>query len=344
MRRIDSLECIYCRSAESPFAREHVIPEAFGTFGGTTPVLHCVCKRCNNLFSREFEQEVYRGSLDALSRWKFGLKPPESRDRIDGRRVKLEARGGKIDGLRLDPITNDIEAQIVVKRKADGQSVALTLQEFERLTPAEVAELDFHASKIVVWKPEQKQRFITALHRFSPGLIGPVQGESIQLLAGTRLSGEMIVSMDVKLGRAMAKISFNYLAHSMGASFALRSCFDEIRAFILRGILPNTPSGPVIASGMQANAERPRPEKPFHILTLHHQSPAIVYGRVCLFSGHTYHIDLSRNCGAVDAPPLLARGFGHAFSPTEKNVHLIPQAVIDEWNSKATKREDPKER
>lgn len=318
-----------------------MIPEAFGTFGGKTPVLHCVCHNCNNFFSKEFEQEVYRGSLDALGRWKFGLKPLDSRDKIDSRRVKLEAHGGKIDGLRLDPITNDVEAQIVVRRKADGQSAALTLQEIERLTVAEAALLDFHASKMVVCNPEQKQRFINALRRLNLGLAGPVQGETIQLAPGTRLSGEMIVSMDVKLGRAMAKISFNYLARCMGADFTLKSCFDEIRAFILHGTLPAVPNGPVIASGMQANARRPPPEKPVHFLTLHHQPPEIVYGRVCLFSGHTYHVGLSRNCVAADAPPTLVKGIGHGFSLAEKNVRPISQAVIDEWNSKAAEQKGP---
>src|SRR5690242_13142809 len=93
--------CIYCRAGDKKFSREHVIPRAFGTFGGQTPVIDCVCEECNNFFSHEFEQDIAYGSLEAIQRFKHGLKPMETRGKIDTRRINLRARGGEIDGLRL---------------------------------------------------------------------------------------------------------------------------------------------------------------------------------------------------------------------------------------------------
>lgn len=70
--------CIYCRTVgpESVFSTEHVIPKAFGTFGTDTLVLNnCVTSDCNQFFGDTLEVIVSRGSLEAIERFKGGLKP-----------------------------------------------------------------------------------------------------------------------------------------------------------------------------------------------------------------------------------------------------------------------------
>lgn len=44
--------CIYCldEKDEVEFDREHLIPQAFGTFDSDTLVIDCVCKSCNGYF------------------------------------------------------------------------------------------------------------------------------------------------------------------------------------------------------------------------------------------------------------------------------------------------------
>ena len=54
--------CIYCDEDDpAKFSgREHVIPQAFGTFGGQTPTLKCVCDPCNGALGRELDQMLAR--------------------------------------------------------------------------------------------------------------------------------------------------------------------------------------------------------------------------------------------------------------------------------------------
>ena len=55
------------RSMPPPFDRDHVMPEAFGTFDENW-TLDCVCKACNGHFGRTIELTLARGSTEALLR------------------------------------------------------------------------------------------------------------------------------------------------------------------------------------------------------------------------------------------------------------------------------------
>jgi HNH endonuclease len=64
--------CIYCsRNDPSRFSgREHVIQQAFGTFGANTPTLNCVCDNCNAHFARELDQFLARETWEGVTRYK----------------------------------------------------------------------------------------------------------------------------------------------------------------------------------------------------------------------------------------------------------------------------------
>jgi len=91
--RVSSPVCIYCKESDKPFDREHVMPEAFGTFEPDSPVLVCVCKECNGYFGRNLELALSRDSLEAVLRLRYGVKPASKAD--DLRYKKLEVRVGQ---------------------------------------------------------------------------------------------------------------------------------------------------------------------------------------------------------------------------------------------------------
>ncbi|MGB9152680.1 MAG: HNH endonuclease, partial [Alphaproteobacteria bacterium] len=49
--------CIYCGQNDPAFFKsvEHVVPQAFGTFGTSTPTLDCVCDTCNSHFAKNHD-------------------------------------------------------------------------------------------------------------------------------------------------------------------------------------------------------------------------------------------------------------------------------------------------
>jgi hypothetical protein len=75
------MKCIYCLKDSDVTFRgvEHVIPEAFGTFGSNTPTLHCVCDDCNAYFGRVLDQLLARETIEGISRYTRGQLSRESR-------------------------------------------------------------------------------------------------------------------------------------------------------------------------------------------------------------------------------------------------------------------------
>lgn len=73
-----SRTCIYCREVKPPeaFDREHVLPQAFGTFTRDNLVLDCVCRDCNGLFGRTIDQKLARDTVEGLERYRQGLRSP----------------------------------------------------------------------------------------------------------------------------------------------------------------------------------------------------------------------------------------------------------------------------
>jgi hypothetical protein len=307
--RPEPLVCIYCKETGKKFSREHVIPQAFGKFGSRTLVIHCVCQECNTFFSHEFEQAISYGSLEAIQRWKQGLKPMETRSKIDSRRINLKARGGVVDGLRLDPVT---------------------------MTREEILQFDLtRAHKLVIWNPEQREEFDTEFRRLGYMTEKNAEPSKVDMPAGTKLSGTMTVTIDIKTGRTMAKIAFNYLAYVCGADFALRPDFDIMRNYIRRGIKP--PYDCMRVAGMEESARRgPLDKHVGHFLILHaHDKGAIIYARVALFSGHTYHFALSKYFSSLFIPEPLASGIGHRFDIATKRTELLSRKLLNFMNSPA---------
>ena len=60
----DSHKCIYCLEDKQPaeFDAEHVLNQAFGTYGGDTPTLHCVCQDCNKALGDAVDLPLARGT------------------------------------------------------------------------------------------------------------------------------------------------------------------------------------------------------------------------------------------------------------------------------------------
>jgi hypothetical protein len=67
--------CIYCleRKPDADFNREHVMLDAFGKFEGNL-VLDCVCKACNDYFSKHVDLKFARDSVEGFFRFAMGIK------------------------------------------------------------------------------------------------------------------------------------------------------------------------------------------------------------------------------------------------------------------------------
>lgn len=78
--------CVYCGSTAPPRGREHVIPQAFGTFEQNL-TLRCVCDDCNSYFCRTLELHLARDSAEGFLRLRHGVKPPSAANDLRNRRI-----------------------------------------------------------------------------------------------------------------------------------------------------------------------------------------------------------------------------------------------------------------
>jgi hypothetical protein len=93
--------CIYCGSERPRTSREHVMPQALGTFEQNW-TLDCVCDDCNHFFSRELELVLARDSAEAYLRVESGLKPSTATDKFLNRRMRGTLNEpGDFDGIRV---------------------------------------------------------------------------------------------------------------------------------------------------------------------------------------------------------------------------------------------------
>ncbi len=103
-------------------------------------------------------------------------------------------------------------------------------------------------------------------------------------------------TIDQILMRAIAKISFNYLAYLQGSDFVLHQDFNIIRNFILKGKKPNYPLVRMVQSSILGDEPIERKRRTGHIVTVSWADDGVsIIGQVSLMNWMKYVISLSRN-------------------------------------------------
>lgn len=281
------------------------MPKAFGKF----PLkLDCVCDECNCFLGRTLEGPLARDSVEGVLRVFFGLRPKNGARRLGGKRLRMAVTEPSVwNGVRVFPVRDSTGKtctvhpvpEVALRKKGDS--------EWKRFLES---ELNAEALKPYITEPE-------ALVSGLPDEIPRLQEKLGEL--GIRLKGwepenrsafapvfANSVCDDVIL-RAVAKISFNFLAYVEGAGFALESDFDCIRKYVRWGVAPpNAPVQilkPLIPSG--GNALRPR-----HAVVLNWdiQNKGIAC-LVSLFGYLVYQVTLCENYPGAWRPLAAGRTF-----------------------------------
>lgn len=335
VQRDPNAPCIYCRGPVGARSREHVIPRAFGTFGHDTPILECVCVACNNYFSREFEQSVTRGGPEAIERYRHKLKPMAQRNELDGERVKLIARSGTLEGLRLDPLTKEIEPQVVLRQKVEGRWTSLALEDLKQLRPEQFQEryeVSPPGMKLFLSDDSQFSTFQAEFRRLGFEIHKSDRFRKIPITPGQKIPSTYQFTLNHQTGRLMAKIAMNYLALVCSSEFVLRPDFDQVRNFIRRAETPAYRCVHLLGEPHFVREEQPS-EPVAHFLTLGLlHGGSTIHARVALFSGATYHVFLCKYFSGLLHPHPLVAGVGHHFDFTRRSVRPLPRQLLETWN------------
>jgi hypothetical protein len=241
--------CIYCRREDVEFDREHVILEAFGTFEPTSFVLRdAVCKDCNGHLGRTIDQAISRDSMEALLRFKYGIKPASEAGDLPYRKIGLKIGQpgswfGAVVEFQPDLTGKAIEPvpvpQAAFHWKGSSNWAFLEEEHLDQNALAQYATAIRGTLEIRVIGPTTKDQERVVQKLRALGIDFRQQG---QIMEPVTVDGTVLVeiqaAIDQMIFRAIAKIGFGYIAHEHGTEFVLLSDFDDIRDYIRHGTTP----------------------------------------------------------------------------------------------------------
>lgn len=308
--------CIYCRGEDTSFTREHVVPEAFGTFEDNLVLHEVVCAGCNDYFGRTIDRILARGSFEGVHRIREGVVPAAKvagilRDRV---RIVLDEPGEE-RGLRFALVASDTGDLGVRPETQVGFERADNSLEF--VTDYELADLNFplpeslgRPRRVVIYSEVGDEERVVQLLE-SRGI--PFNRESQvpgPITPGQLVSVQQRTRVDDLVRRCIAKIAVNYLAHVEGSGLVLEPDFDAVRVFVRYG---SRPAYPIIRSDRRPilfdDLQRER-QTNGHLLTVNWAADRrSLVGQVSLFNEATYSVSLARDYAGIWRPI----GSGHHF-------------------------------
>jgi hypothetical protein len=314
---------LYCRqNLESKhFNREHVLPEAFGSFEDNLVLIDTVCETCNAYFGNHLELKLARDSIEGLERYEHGIKLPNDKTSY-GRGRLLTARvndGGFYHGAEVwwGP-SQDGTRLVLLPFPQIGVSYESGHQQWFRIdeipTKPELHRLGFAPGTALTIKifgadpKDVEQRLAEKGYALSPLEIRDGAPESQE--AEITITGKI----DRTLMRAVAKIAYNYLAYYY-RGIALMEQFDQIRRYVR---YDETPSGaPVTLTSSDFLAGLPADRAPVvHGIGVSWRDGQAV-GQVTLFFRFHYRVVLAD--GGFVVPPTVINQ-GHLFDPINHQI------------------------
>jgi hypothetical protein len=328
--------CIYCRCCGQEFDREHVIPDAFGTFEPLSFILYdSVCKDCNNYFGRTLDFALSRDSTEAMLRFRYGTKPAKEAGDLPYKKLELKiGQPGPWFGatvvLQADKTGKAVEPvpvpQAAFRWKGSQDWNYLVEQKLEPATLAQYVNPTPGTLEIRVMGPstEDHERVLTKLT--SAGIKFRQEGTLMQpVTEDGKVLVEIAAAVDQTIFRAIAKIAFNYVTHQHGADFVLRSDFDEIRDYIRYGTEPRWAARmPVVfpvADPILYDDARQLRQTNGHIITFDWQPGQMGFmGQVSLFNTITYRV---RICPSYRGIWHLDFRRGHHFNIEDRTIETL---------------------
>lgn len=337
--------CIYCRQDNPANFKgvEHVVPQAFGTFGPQTPTLHCVCDDCNGHFGKNHDIYLARETIEGISRYKKGIFSSAARPQKH-LNITLEEgpEAGEFAGMKvaLDGTTGELmppKAQFRIINQKTGkpeiyfkhQITGLQLPEDVYGKPGDGKEIKGTWScRIFAFSNDEHDDFVECLRTNG---INFIPGEPFRMPeAGTpdddgKFTLPVEIEGEIGLEHRMAhtKILLNFIAKYLGCEEALKPEWDFLRRYARYG-----------EGTIKYIVIDPPPEKDDELRRLIAESIVIrlenVKGHICgilrFYGNHTYTYVLQENASLPDE--LI---FGLMFTEGERPRLLMQGKNLARW-------------
>ena len=329
-----TFKCIYCLrelDRRSYTKVEHVLPQSFGTFEQNFTLLEVVCDECNHYFGNNLEIYLARDTYEGHLRFTHGF-----RDASDFKEVARSSR------IAIKCVEGEYAGRYLSRRYAkDKGTVEVTLLPQVGFLIAEghyeyfpldiipslalLQEKGFNGNRPqsihgLAISPEALEKMLADL-----GIPFRVTDFDSAKDAPDSILCEFEGTIDHVIRRAIAKISFNYLAYWQGAAFLHRPEFDMARRYIRCGTLPDYPMMSIDEVAILQNEPLEGPRVLGHIITTAWTTVHSALAQVSLFNWLTYRISLTKE---FDEPrPEIRRG--HIFDPVNRKIHELGSRPLE---------------
>lgn len=333
------MKCIYCledKSKDHFTKAEHVIPQAFGLFEDNFTLNEKVCDECNQYFGDNLEIDLGRDTIEGVSRYELGIKPAKEFKSLGRRsRLKFVIVDGPVKGAfsyleyseELNVVSLKPLPQVGFINRHTKEYKYFLLDEIPSKQDLDGQELDYRKDirafgadsdeiQDILLKAEIPLKFDESLEfEFSDGDSG-------------RWLTEVESSIDQTISRAIAKISFNYMAYQHGVEFVLQKEFDPIRLYIRRGEQAERKFVSVRDDNILKGEDKEN-SRLLHVVTLSwaFDGKAIV-SQVSLFNRfHSYTVQLTNHYQSKKHDIRK----GHCFSLSDKNIYELKFANVSNY-------------
>jgi hypothetical protein len=328
------MKCIYCleNKPEDSFTKaEHVIPQSFGSFQDNftlnQPHNKTVCNDCNQYFGDNLEIALARDTVEGLSRYEHGIRSPKDFKSV-GKESRLQHKKvakGILKGVfvylaysqELNQVIQKPLPQVGFLNKESSDYTYFLLDDIPDKAELQKQGLNTDSNVLAFGTTFEVIEQALANKRIFPEFQKEI---SLPDKKTEKLLVEFEVILDSIIRRAIAKISFNYLAYWQGAEFVLQDVFNPIRLYIRNGVPRDTPF--VIMSDESILKDEPSQEfrRLIHVVTVNWaQSGFSIVSRVSLNNYFSYTVQLATNFPGQR--PNLRKG--HRFNLGDHKIYEL---------------------
>lgn len=278
------------------------MPQAFGLFQNNFTLKGIVCDDCNQYFGDNLEIDLGRDTFEGISRYEYGTRSPKDFKSLGKRsRLQIKIAEGVLKGAftylaysqELNQVTPKPLPQVGFRNKESLDYTYFLLDNIPEKIDLENQSFDCDSNVRAFGDNFEEVEQTLA----SKGIFPEFQKEiPLPNKESEKLLVEIEGSIDSVINRAIAKISFNYLAYWQGAQFILQQVFNPIRFYIRNGEREgNTPF--VIVRSESILKDEPSEEfrRFIHIITVNWaQSGYSIISQVSLLNFLSYTVQVAK--------------------------------------------------
>jgi hypothetical protein len=327
-----TFKCIYCLrelDRRSYTKAEHVLPQSFGTFEQNFTLRETVCDDCNQYFGNNLEIFLARDTYEGQLRFTHGVRDTtDFKELARSSRVAIKYAEGEYAGRYVSRGYSEEKGSIEVTPLPQvGFLLAEDRYEYFLLDNipllAVLKEKGFSGDR---------PRSIHGLGVDPQALVHLLADRGIPFRVTDHDSPtdrpdsilcEFEGTIDHVIRRAIAKISFNYLAYWQGADFVNRPEFDMARRYIRYGELPDYPMMSIDEVAILQDEPLEGLRVLGHIITTAWTAVHSALGEVSLFNWMTYRISLTKEFEG----PRPEIGRGHIFDVAGRKIHELGSSI-----------------